>query len=209
LAGEHTGQLSYELRQKNEHAFRHEENKELNITEKISLCALFCSPTMELGIDISELIAVHMRNVPPNPANYTQRSGRAGRSGQGALVFTYCGQMNPHDRHYFEHKQDMVAGIVRPIHLDFRNEELWSTHLHAVALSLIGLKELQVSIGDVINIEHPDLPLKDVVESEVKSISSDKSKRERLKQFLTKHYECPPRRFVKVLWFYDGWLDEK
>jgi len=61
LAGEHTGQLSYELRQKNEHAFRHEENKELNITEKDFLCALFCSPTMELGIDISELIAVHMR----------------------------------------------------------------------------------------------------------------------------------------------------
>ena len=35
---------------------------------------LYCSPTMELGVDISELNAVMMRNVPPTPANYAQRS---------------------------------------------------------------------------------------------------------------------------------------
>jgi len=36
---------------------------------------------MGLGIDISELNAVYMRNVPPTPANYAQRSSRAVRSG--------------------------------------------------------------------------------------------------------------------------------
>ena len=36
---------------------------------------LFCSPTMELGVDIAELNVVNMRNVPPTPANYAQRSG--------------------------------------------------------------------------------------------------------------------------------------
>jgi ATP-dependent helicase YprA (DUF1998 family) len=54
------------------------------------LPVLFCSPTMELGVDISALNTVYLRNMPPTPANYAQRSGRAGRSGMPALVLTYC-----------------------------------------------------------------------------------------------------------------------
>jgi len=57
------------------------------------LPALFCSPTMELGVDISALDAVYMRNVPPTPANYAQRSGRAGVAGNrsGADVLRRAG----------------------------------------------------------------------------------------------------------------------
>src|SRR5207249_965409 len=62
------------------------------------LPVLFCSPKMELGVDISALNAVYLRNVPPTPANYAQRSGRAGRSGQAALVLTYSSAQSPHDQ---------------------------------------------------------------------------------------------------------------
>ena len=89
-AREHTAQVTSEERQEREERFR--EGK---------LPLLFCSPTMELGVDIAQLNLVNLRNVPPTPANYAQRSGRAGRGGQPALVFTYCAGRSPHDQYFY------------------------------------------------------------------------------------------------------------
>ncbi len=100
-AREHTAQVPYDERQKREYRFR-----------KARLPVLFCSPTMELGIDIADLNVVGMRNVPPTPANYAQRSGRAGRQGQPALIFTYCSSGSPHDRFFFDRQEKMVSGQV-------------------------------------------------------------------------------------------------
>lgn len=137
LRGEdHTGQLGTDTRIERENHFRE---------GKIS--ALFCSPTMELGIDIGGLSVVHMRNAPPNPANYAQRSGRAGRSGQGALIFTYCSSYSPHDRHYFQNQADLVAGSVQAPRIELCNEELLLTHLNALAISEIGLPGLDDQNG--------------------------------------------------------------
>jgi superfamily II DNA or RNA helicase len=133
LHGEdHTGQLNNDTRITREKLFR-----------KGEISALFCSPTMELGIDIRNLSVVHMRNAPPNPANYAQRSGRAGRSGQAALVFTYCSGSSPHDRHYFNNTKELVAGSVMAPRLDLCNRELLASHLNAMAVSEIGLPGLE------------------------------------------------------------------
>ena len=154
-AEDHTGQLSVAARQDREDRFRADwyldESRQILDESKIrseSISALFCSPTMELGVDIGGLSVVHMRNVPPNAANYVQRSGRAGRSGQGALVFTYCSGFSAHDRHYFQHPAAMVAGAVQAPRIDLFNRELLVTHLHAIAISAIGLPGLESGGGE-------------------------------------------------------------
>jgi hypothetical protein len=98
-AREHIAQVQTEVREQREKYFREDR-----------LPILFCSPTMELGVDIAELNVVNLRNVPPTPANYAQRSGRAGCSGQPALVFTYCATKSFHDQFFFRRPDEMVAG---------------------------------------------------------------------------------------------------
>ncbi|NSW94021.1 MAG: hypothetical protein HPY62_04840 [Bacteroidales bacterium] len=150
VSREHTGQLSREDRIKREEDFR-----------KGNISALYCSPTMELGIDIAELNIVHMRNVPPNPANYAQRSGRAGRSGQAAVIFAYCSTGSPHDRNYFQNPEKMVSGSVVPPRIDLKNEELILSHFNAFVLMSIGLESLSVSVSDILDIrDKTNLPLK-------------------------------------------------
>lgn len=144
---EHTGQVSIEDRIVREKEFR-----------EGRLAALFCSPTMELGIDIADLTAVHMRNVPPTPANYAQRSGRAGRGGRPALVLTFCSQGNAHDEHFFRRKSQMIAGAVAPARMDLANRELVAAHLHSVWLALVGLP-LKQSMADVLDLESDGYPL--------------------------------------------------
>ncbi len=132
---EHTGQVKNEDRQKREEQFRAGE-----------LATLFCSPTMELGIDISDLNVVHMRNVPPTPANYAQRSGRAGRSGQEALVITYSAVGSGHDQYFFKRPEQMVAGAVAPPKLELGNQELVKSHIYSIWLAHTG-----VNLGDSLN----------------------------------------------------------
>lgn len=156
IGKEHTGQLSNDARKEREENFK--EGK---------YSALFCSPTMELGIDIANLSVVHMRNVPPNPANYSQRSGRAGRSGQAALVFTSCSNFSPHDRHYFKNARNMVSGSVSPPKIDLTNKELLESHLHSLYLSKAGIDEVNNSILDLIEINN-ELPLKENVVIQLK-----------------------------------------
>ena len=170
---EHTAQVTQRQREWREWRFRFEDDDRARIAEceaeiKESgesdqlLPALFCTPTMELGVDISALNAVYLRNVPPTPANYAQRAGRAGRSGQAAAIFTYCAAQSPHDQYYFERRIDMVAGVVRPPALDIANKNLVTSHLQAIWLAETELA-LSPDIPEILDLEKPDYPLKDEI----------------------------------------------
>ena len=68
-------------------------------TGKINL--LSCSTTMEMGVDIGGISVVAMNNVPPHPANYLQRAGRAGRRSETRSVALSLCKNNPHDQNVF------------------------------------------------------------------------------------------------------------
>lgn len=194
-AREHTGQVPNKDRKEIEASFRKAEVK-----------ALYCSPTMELGIDIDDLSVVHMRNVPPNPANYAQRSGRAGRKGQGALIFTFCSHFSAHDRQFFQRQTAMVSGQVTAQKLDLLNEELLRSQLQALYLSRCGIQELNKSINQVVDLEKTTLPIFPSIQ---KKLALDPAQKEQVNaQFLSIIHSLMEGLKTKN-WFTPTWVEDR
>ena len=192
-AREHTAQVRPEERQDREQRFRSGE-----------LPVLFCSPTMELGVDIASLNVVNLRNVPPTPANYAQRSGRAGRSGQPALVYTFCSSFNSHDRYFFRRPERMVSGAVAPPQLDLANEDLVRAHIHAIWLAETG-QSLGRSLTDVLDVDGPNPTL--ALKPSVRTATDDQHARARAQTRAAAVLGAMADDLNDATWFSASWLD--
>lgn len=103
--------------------------------EKGRIHLLSCSTTFELGVDLGDLDAILLRNVPPEPFNYAQRVGRAGRRpGRPGFAITYCRRL-PHDLDYFSRTDGLISGRTRPPLFSLHNEKIALRHAGAVLLS--------------------------------------------------------------------------
>lgn len=121
---EHTGQLRIERAREFQRQFL---DGDVN--------TLSCTTTFELGVDVGDVQAVLMRNVPPSPANYVQRAGRAGRRAtRPALVVTFA-QRRSHDLHHFREPRRLVEGHVGVPVLSLRNPLIARRHIHAIAFA--------------------------------------------------------------------------
>ena len=123
-AEEHTAQIDSDEARRRQDRFK---NGEIHL--------LSSSTTFEVGVNLGDLDAVFLRNVPPEPFNYTQRVGRAGRTDTPGLALTYC-RRNPHDLYHYEDPQNrVIRGVVHPPRLRLTNEKIILRHMVATVLS--------------------------------------------------------------------------
>ena len=123
-AEEHTAQIDSDEARRRQDRFK-----------KGEIHLLSSSTTFEVGVDLGDLDAVFLRNVPPEPFNYTQRVGRAGRAATPGLALTYC-RRNPHDLYHYEDPEHrVIRGVVNPPRLRLTNQKIVLRHMVATALS--------------------------------------------------------------------------
>lgn len=123
IVKEHTAQLSHK---------KAAEYQEEFIKGKTHV--LSCSTTFEMGVDVGDLEAVFMRNMPPTPANYIQRAGRAGRNIKStAFALTFC-KLASHDLMFFQNPVKMVKGVVSPPSFKMTNDKIAARHIYSVLL---------------------------------------------------------------------------
>ena len=126
-ATDHTGLLDRGDRESKERDFRTRPATD-------SLNALVATSTLEMGIDIGDLNVTMNTAVPPLPANFLQRVGRAGRKSGSALIVNLAKSGQSHDLFYFEEPLEMMAGKVHTPGCFLSAQEILKRHFLAYVL---------------------------------------------------------------------------
>lgn len=113
-----------------------------SLFKKGLLNVLNCSTTMEMGVDIGGVSAIVMNNVPPHPANYLQRTGRAGRRGESqSIAYTLCKQ-DAHNQQAFNNPMWPFITKIEVPTISLSSRIIVHRHVNSFLLSRYLLEEV-------------------------------------------------------------------
>lgn len=120
---------------------------------------LSSSTTFEMGIDVGQLRAIFLRNVPPTAGNYIQRAGRAGRRREGAAFAVTFARAVPHDQNYFFAPEEIAGGTVGVPRINMANRRLAQRHVNSLLLGryLASLEQVDESPSVETFFRQPDV----------------------------------------------------
>jgi len=154
VATEHTGLLARSNREWLEQRF-------IQGNRRCDPNLLSATSTLEMGINIGDLSTVLLCSVPPAPANFQQRVGRAGRTDGNALVGTVANG-TAHDLFFYADPMRMISGSVEAAGCYLDAAAILQRQLTAFCLDNwvatgITKREFPTQLSDVLNaIERQD-----------------------------------------------------
>ncbi len=140
-ASEHTAQLKKNTRKDYINDFK---AGQINV--------LSCSTTMEMGVDLDAINTVVMTTVPPYPANYMQRAGRAGRRGETRSNTITVANSTPRDQEVFRKPTWALEGAKPTLRVALDSHRIVQRHVNAQFLSEF-FKDIELSDSEALTLK--------------------------------------------------------